>query len=415
MHARIQRLAHQQLEGAFGRLQLVALVFHLLDPLQQFAARILAQPVGQPVLLQLVENVAAAGKIAHQHALPVAHRCRRDVLVSGRILQHRGNVHAAFVRKRALTHVRLIARQRQVSQFSNELARRSQVGQPLRPDRGMAQLQLQVGDDGRQIGVAASLPVAVETPLHVRRAGLDSRHAVGHRAIRIVMGVDADHAVEALADLRHDLHQPPGKRAAIGIAQAEHLSASFLCRFERAQRVVRVGTVTVEEVFGVIDHFLAVLVKVRDRLGNQLEIFVERNPQRAFHVQVPRLTENRRHRSAGFHQRPHVAILRHAVLGETGRAKRRQPGVFQMQIARALEELLVFRVRSRPAAFDVIDAQLVQFLCDDQLVVHRKGNRFPLRPIAQRGVERKDLHIPPAKAQTAPRSREKNMATDEHR
>ena len=178
------------------------------------------------------------------------------------------------------------------------------------------------------------------------------------------MRVNADHAVEALAHLRDDLHQPPGQRAAIGVAQAEHLSARLLRRFERAQRVIRVGLVAVEEVLGVVDHFLAVLVEVLDRLGNQLEVFVERNPQRAFHVQVPRLAENRRHRSAGFHQRPHVAILRHAVLGEPGRAERGQPGVFQVQPAGALEELLVLRVRARPAAFDVIDAQLVQFLCD---------------------------------------------------
>ena len=49
----IQRLAHQQLEGAFGGFQLVAFVLHLLDALQQFAARIFVQAVGQAVLLSL--------------------------------------------------------------------------------------------------------------------------------------------------------------------------------------------------------------------------------------------------------------------------------------------------------------------------------------------------------------------------
>ena len=69
----MQRLAHQQLEGAFGGFQFVALVLHLLDALEQLAARVVVQALGQAVLLQLVEHVAAAGKIAHQHALAVAH------------------------------------------------------------------------------------------------------------------------------------------------------------------------------------------------------------------------------------------------------------------------------------------------------------------------------------------------------
>ena len=80
----MQRLAHQQFERALGGLELVALVLHLLDALEQFAARLLVQPVGEAVLLELVEDVAAAGKVAHQHALPVADRFRLDVLVSAR-------------------------------------------------------------------------------------------------------------------------------------------------------------------------------------------------------------------------------------------------------------------------------------------------------------------------------------------
>ena len=76
VHARMQRFAHQQLEGALGGFQFVAFVFHLLDALQQFAARVFGQAVGQAVLLELVDDVAAAGEIAHQHALAIADRSR---------------------------------------------------------------------------------------------------------------------------------------------------------------------------------------------------------------------------------------------------------------------------------------------------------------------------------------------------
>jgi hypothetical protein len=53
VHARIERLAHQQLEGAFGRFQLVAFVFHLLDALQQFAAGIFVRRSARPCCFSL--------------------------------------------------------------------------------------------------------------------------------------------------------------------------------------------------------------------------------------------------------------------------------------------------------------------------------------------------------------------------
>ena len=54
VHAGIEGFAHQQLESAFGGFQLVALVFHLLDALEQLAAGVFVEPAGQAVLLQLV-------------------------------------------------------------------------------------------------------------------------------------------------------------------------------------------------------------------------------------------------------------------------------------------------------------------------------------------------------------------------
>ena len=102
----MERFAHQQLEGAFGGFEFVAFVFHLLDALEQLAAGIFVEAVGQAVLLQLVQDVAAAGEIADQDALAIAHGLGRDVLVGGGILQHGADVHAAFVRKGALSRRR---------------------------------------------------------------------------------------------------------------------------------------------------------------------------------------------------------------------------------------------------------------------------------------------------------------------
>ncbi len=76
VHAGVQGFADQQLEGAFGGFEFVALVLHLLDALEQFAAGVLVEAVGEAVLLELVEDVAAAGEVAQQHALAVADESR---------------------------------------------------------------------------------------------------------------------------------------------------------------------------------------------------------------------------------------------------------------------------------------------------------------------------------------------------
>ena len=51
---------------------------------------------------------------------------------------------------------------------------------------------------------------------------------------------------------------------------------------------------------------------------------------------------------------------------------------FSLSSLAALEELRVLGIGARPAALDVVDAQLVQLPGDMQLVHHREGNAFAL-------------------------------------
>ena len=118
----MERFAHQQFEGAFGGFEFVAFVLHLLDALQQFAAGVLVEAVGEAVLLELVEDVAAAGEVADQDALAVADGFRRDVLVGGGVLEDGADVHAALVGEGALADEGLVVAQRQVGQFGDEAA-----------------------------------------------------------------------------------------------------------------------------------------------------------------------------------------------------------------------------------------------------------------------------------------------------
>ncbi len=79
---------------------------------------VFVQAVGQAVLLELVDDVAAAGEVAHQDALAVADEFGLDVLVGGGVLEHGADVHAALVGEGALADEGLVVAQRQVGQFA---------------------------------------------------------------------------------------------------------------------------------------------------------------------------------------------------------------------------------------------------------------------------------------------------------
>ena len=367
--AGMQRLANQQLEGAFGGFQFVALMLQILDALQQLTARFGIQTFGQAMLLQFVQHIAAAGQIAQQNALPVADHFRLDVLVGGGILQYRADMHAALVGERAVADVGLIVAHRQIRQLGDVARHRGQRLQILAADGGVAELQLQIRDDGHQVGVAAALAIAVDAALHVRASGFHRGDGIGHGDIAIVVRMDAEHAVEALANFRNHFHDPMRQIAAVGVAQAQHVGAGFLRGFQRTQREIWVGVVAVEEVLGVVHHFAAVVFQVLYGFPDQQQILLFVDAQRAMDVQIPALAENRDRRGFRFEQRAHVGVLIHRVLGEARGAERGQPGVLQLHILGALEELLVLGIGVGPPALNVIDTQLVQLLRDDQFVV----------------------------------------------
>ena len=100
----------------------------------------------------------------------------------------------------------------------------------------------------------------------------------------------------------------------------QNIGAGFLRGFERPQREIAVGVVAVEEMLGVVDHFLAVLLQIAHGIGDELQIFFFGDPERAMDVQIPALAEDRDDRRAGFDQRVDAGVFLHRV-----RAKRVAP------------------------------------------------------------------------------------------
>ena len=91
------------------------------------------------------------------------------------------------------------------------------------------------------------------------------------------MRMDADDSVESGSHRGYDLGQVLGQRPAVGIAETKDIGAGSLSGFESLHRVVAVVNVTVEEVFGIVDHFFAVLLQVGYGFGDELEVFFESN------------------------------------------------------------------------------------------------------------------------------------------
>ena len=98
------------------------------------------------------------------------------------------------------------------------------------------------------------------------------------------------------------------------------------------------------------------------------------------------LADDRDHRRPRGDQRPHAGI----VLGLDAAPPRHAEGadlrVLQVEIPHALKKLRVLFVRQRIAPFDEIEAEAVQPLGDQQLVLQRKADPFALAAVAKRGV-----------------------------
>ena len=183
-----------------------------------------------------------------------------------------------------------------------------------------------------------------------------------------------------------------GDGAAVGIAEAEDVGAGLMGGLQGAQGVIGIGGVAIEEVLGVVDDFLAVILDVADGFGDEDEVFFVGDAERAFDVKVPGLAEDGDDGSAGFDQGADVAVFVHGILGEAGAAEGGELGVVQVEFGGALEELLVLGVAAGPAALNVINTELVQLLGNDELVVHGERDGLALRAVPESGVEGMDFH-----------------------
>ncbi len=273
----------------------------------------------------------------------------------------------------------------------DEARERLQLLQVTGREAGTPQLELQNGDDARQIGIAAALPVAVDRAVHHDGSGPHPRDAVRHGQPAVVVGVDAEpdaaepgaHLFDGGLDL---VRQPPP----VGVAEDDHVRTPGGGRGEGLQGVVAVPGQPVEEVLRIVDHLAAVAAQVGDRLPDHGEILRKAAADHLADVQVPALAENGDHRRFARNQRSELIVRLGAQARTPGAAEGGQAGAPEPGRTGQLEEVQIPRVRTRPAPFDVVHAEIVEALGDLELLLGAEGDALALGPVAQGGVVDQD-------------------------
>ena len=302
-------------------------------------------------------------------------------------LQHPVGVHAGLVGEGVVPHVGHGVGQVQVGDGGHLPGAVRQQLQPLLGDAGDAQLQLQVGDHRRQVGVAAALPKAQERPLDLGRPGHDPHDAVGHGHAAVVVKVHPHRQAEAADHLFHHRPHLLGEGPAVGVAQAQLVGAPLRRGLQGRQGEVPVVLVAVEEVLPVEDHHLAPVPQKPAALPDHAQVFLGGGLQHVVHVEFPALAEQDAHLGPRPGQGQEVGVLLGLYVLAAGAAESRQLGVLQAQLPRPAEELLVLGVRAGVPRLDVGHPQLVQQPDGGQFVLYRKGDARALGPIPQGGVQ----------------------------
>ncbi len=294
---------------------------------------------------------------------------------------------AGLVGERARADVGLAAVGRHVGHLADGVGQAHGVAQPLRRDDLATGLQLQVADDGEQVGVAGALAVAVDRALHVRGTDVEGGHRVGHRAAGVVVAVDAEPGPRGLQDVADDVLHLGRQHAAVGVAERHDLGPGLGRDAYRLEGVAAVRGIPVEEVLRIEEHASAVSGEEAHRVADHREVLLVGGPQRLLHVAHVRLGDEGDHRGAGVEQGAHERVGLGLAARPPGRAERGQRGRLQVELVPGPgEELRVLGVRPRPAALDEPDSQLVQVPRDDELVGDREVEALLLGTVAQRRV-----------------------------
>src|SRR5688500_13613253 len=109
-------------------------------------------------------------------------------------------------------------------------------------------------------------------------------------------------------------------------------------------------------------------------------------------MQIPTFAEDGDHRRLSVQQFTNVGILFNGVTRKPGGAEGCQLRMPELQLlARAFKKLLVLGVGSGPAAFDIVDPELIELLSNEELILYGKRDGLALSAVSKSGIEGLDF------------------------
>ena len=189
----------------------------------------------------------------------------------------------------------------------------------------------------------------------------------------------------------HDLRHLRRQAAAVRVAQHEAAGPGALGRAQGLERVVAVALEAVEVVLGVVDDLLDVPDEEGHRVGDHEEVLGQRRLERVGDVEGPGLAEDRGDRRARLDEGLEARVGLGGDAGPPRRAEGGHPRVLERHVEDPAKEPQVLRVRARPAALDVVDAERVEPLGQADLVLHGEGHALALGAVPERRVVDLDL------------------------
>ena len=313
------------------------------------------------------------------------------MLISGRVFENGRCMQPRFMGKGTCPHIGRRAQRHPVQDIIQaprqpHKARKRLTAHPGLQLAGERLLQQQRRDQCHQIGIATTLAQPVQSALNLPRPRLDRSQRIGHRIAGIVVAMDAQTVAgdAACNDLGHHTPHFAGQGAAIGVTKHDPARPGLIGGAQARQRIGRIGAVAVEEMLRIKQRLAPAGHHMFERSRNRLAVFVQRDAKRCGHMKLMAFAHQTNRRRARIqHRRQHIIILGRAP-HPLGHAKGGHGGA---QLWHLDEKLRVGRIRPRPAALDVIDAQSLQRRSNLQLFSGRELHALRLLAVAQSGVE----------------------------
>ena len=173
------------------------------------------------------------------------------------------------------------------------------------------------------------------------------------------------------------------QRTAVRIAKRQDRCAGSRSSIERGERIFGVAFVSIKEVLCVEDRLPAVIDQIFDRVVNHFEILIERYSENLSYVHIPRFAEKGDRRGLGFDEFENLRIFSRSQISPAGAAECRELGGFKPYFFGQLEELDIFGIGAWPSAFDVCDAECIEFARDLEFLFSRETNPLALGPVTK--------------------------------